>query len=104
MTVHVYVDESKAADYLLAATMVEPGRVPASRSAVRALVPPRQNRLHMRHEPDRRRRAILSALGRLDVTTTLYRAPASGGRPRSSADGHASPGSSPTSQGGATGS
>ncbi|VTR75676.1 hypothetical protein [Cellulomonas hominis] len=77
MTVHVYVDESKAADYLLAATMVEPGRVPAARSAVRALVPPRQNRLHMRHEPDRRRRTILSALGRLDVATTLYRAAAS---------------------------
>lgn len=74
MTVHAYVDESKAVDYLLAATLVEPARAGAARAAVRALVPPRQRRLHMRGEPDRRRRLILSALAELGTTTVLYRA------------------------------
>lgn len=33
MTVHAYVDESKAGDYLLAATLVEPARAAAARAA-----------------------------------------------------------------------
>ncbi|WP_199732126.1 hypothetical protein [Cellulomonas triticagri] len=74
MTWHAYVDESKAADYLLAATRVDPGREAGARRVLRALVPPRQSRLHMRHEPDRRRREILTAVGSLEVVTTLYRA------------------------------
>jgi len=77
MTFHAYVDESKAGDYLLAATLVEPARATAGRAAVRALVPPRQSRLHMRGEPDRRRRLILEALVDVDASTVLYRAAAS---------------------------
>jgi hypothetical protein len=75
--IHVYVDETKAGDYVLAATSVEPSREAQVRSALRRLTPPRQSRLHMRNEPDRRRRVILSSLERLPVPTTLYRAPAS---------------------------
>lgn len=74
MTSHAYVDESKAHDYLLAATLVAPARAAAGRAAVRALVPPRQSRLHMRGEPDRRRRLILAALLDVEATTVLYRA------------------------------
>lgn len=74
MTVHAYVDESKAGDYLLAAMVLEPRSAPRVRAAVRALVPPRQRRLHMRDEPDRRRRMIVSALSELDAAVVVYRA------------------------------
>jgi hypothetical protein len=72
--IHVYVDETKAGDYVLAATSVDPSREAQVRATLRRLTPPRQSRLHMRNEPDRRRRAILSSLERLPVPTTLYRA------------------------------
>jgi hypothetical protein len=77
--IHVYVDETKAGDDVLAATSVDPSREAQVCSTPRGLTPPRQSRLHMRNEPDRRRRAILSSLVRLPVPTTLYRASASRG-------------------------
>lgn len=78
VTVHAYVDESKARDYLLAVLEVEPRRTPGVRDVVRDLVPPRQRRLHMRDEPDRRRRQIVSALAAMDERVVIYRAVAEG--------------------------
>ncbi|WP_158370740.1 hypothetical protein [Cellulosimicrobium cellulans] len=74
MTSHAYVDESKARDYLLAATIVDVGSVHGARQEVRRLVLPRQSRVHMKHESDRRRRIILSALAELGLGTTIYSA------------------------------
>lgn len=74
MTFHAYVDESKAGDYLLAATLVDVVGVHRARQEVRRLVLPRQSRVHMKHESDRRRRIILSALADLGIGTTVYRA------------------------------
>ncbi|WP_205693234.1 hypothetical protein [Cellulomonas sp. IC4_254] len=72
MTVHAYVDESKAGDYLLAATLVDAVRAHGVRQEVRRLALPRQPRIHMKQESDRRRRIILSALADLGVATTVY--------------------------------
>jgi hypothetical protein len=74
MTVHAYVDESKAGDYLLAATLVDAARTHRVRQGLRRLVLPRQPRIHMKQESDRRRRIILSALADLGVSTMVYRA------------------------------
>jgi hypothetical protein len=74
VTVRVFVDESKAGDYLLGAAGVDVARVRGLRQGVAALVPRRQTRIHMKQESDRRRRLILGALTDLGVTTTLYRA------------------------------
>lgn len=74
MTAHAYVDESKAGDYLLAATLVDGARVHRVRQEVRRLVLPRQSRVHMKQESDRRRRIIVGALADLGVATTIYSA------------------------------
>jgi hypothetical protein len=74
VTVHAYVDESKAGDYLLAAALVDSARVARARKEIRGLVLPRQPRIHMKQESDRRRRLILSAFEGLGVLTTIYRA------------------------------
>ena len=72
MTGHVFVDESKARGYLLAAAALLPGDLDHARSVVRGLTLPGQQRLHMTKESDPRRRSILSALHGLDLTVTLY--------------------------------
>jgi hypothetical protein len=74
----VFVDESKANDYLLAASAVDSGDAAAMRKAVRDLVLPGQNRLHMAKESDTRRRQILDRIGDLPVATTIFRAPKDG--------------------------
>lgn len=74
----VFVDESKANDYLLAASAVNSGDAAAIRKAVRDLVLPGQNRLHMAKESDTRRRQILDRIGDFAVATTIFRAPKDG--------------------------
>ncbi|PYY33355.1 hypothetical protein DEJ16_14295 [Curtobacterium sp. MCJR17_055] len=73
-----FADESKARDYLLAATLLEPGDVGAARNLVRSLVLPGQHRLHMAKESDGRRRMILDAIASIPSSTTIHRAPKDG--------------------------
>lgn len=73
----VVVDESKAKGYLLVAACVLPADVVAARKQLRELIMPRQSRVHMKTESAPRRREILTALERLEVQATIYRAGAS---------------------------
>ncbi|MHB8295043.1 MAG: hypothetical protein ACYDH5_10560 [Acidimicrobiales bacterium] len=70
MTTWVYVDETKRAGYVLAATTVtDPD---AARRAIRGLILPGQRRLHMVDERPSRKRTIVSALVAMQITTTIY--------------------------------
>ncbi len=74
MAGHVFVDETKAKGYLVAAALLE-GDLEAYRKPLRALVLPRQRALHMKDESDPRRRAIadtIARLTRIGVGVTVY--------------------------------
>ncbi|MCL2455054.1 MAG: hypothetical protein FWD18_07135 [Micrococcales bacterium] len=71
---HVFVDESTARDYLMAAALVDPQGLDRARRAIRALRMPGQPRLHMKKESDRRRRLILTSVAELAPKVTIYRA------------------------------
>lgn len=71
----VFVDESKANEYLLMAAAIMPADVDRSRRVVRGLLLPGQSRLHMKDERDSRKRAMLDAFAELAVSVTIYRAP-----------------------------
>jgi hypothetical protein len=70
----VYVDETKARDYLLVAVAMEGKDLKEARSVIRSLTMPGQARLHMHREKDSRRRKILAAICRLPIEATVFRA------------------------------
>ncbi|GAB94543.1 hypothetical protein BJY21_004390 [Kineosphaera limosa] len=71
---HVYVDESKARDYLLVAAVLAPDDLAKARRLLKALVMPGQRRLHMKRESNARRGAILHAITASGATATVYNA------------------------------
>lgn len=80
MNQRVYIDESKARNYLMVAAAVAPVDARALRKVVRSLILPGQRRLHMHEERDSRRRLILATLTSAGVKATIYDA---GGAERS---------------------
>ena len=76
----VYIDESKARNYLMAAVVIAPADARSVRKVVRSLILPGQRRLHMFKEQDSRRRLILATLAGAGVKATIYDA---GGAERS---------------------
>jgi len=60
MNRHVYLDETKAKSYVLAAVSVDGRHVEELRQRIRILILPGQTSLHMRSESERRRKQILS--------------------------------------------
>lgn len=70
---HVYVDESKAKAYLLAAVMVPPGNLTKFRRIMKSFLMPRQGHIHFVNEKDSRRKQILSALNAAGVQARIYR-------------------------------
>ena len=70
----VYVDETKAKGYVLAAAVVLPADVTEIRKTVRGLIAPGQPRVHMKAEKTPRQHVILSSLVALDIFVTLYEA------------------------------
>jgi hypothetical protein len=72
--IHAFVDESVRRDrYLLCATIVPSDKLSLARSLGRSFCLPGQRRWHFNHEPDARRRKILSAMARADgITATIY--------------------------------
>lgn len=72
MSQRIYIDESKARNYLMAAAVVLPADNRATRQLVRSLLLPGQSRVHMKHEKDRRRRQILSSFAEAGITATIY--------------------------------
>jgi len=69
----VFVDESKARGYFLAAVAVPRGDVQATASALRKLLRPGQNRIHFKSESDSSRRELLAAMCELEVSAVVYR-------------------------------
>ena len=69
----VFVDESlRGGRYLLCAVTVDDSRLKVTRQGLRELRKPGQRRIHMKHEGDRRRRQILSAVVTMGVTARMY--------------------------------
>ncbi|WP_426594694.1 hypothetical protein ACPPVS_03965 [Cellulomonas sp. McL0617] len=75
---HVFVDESKAKDFLLVAAVMLPNGVDAARRSMRTLQLQGQSELHMVRESDGRRRTILATITLLEPQVTIYRAPRDG--------------------------
>lgn len=71
----VFVDESKAKEYLLVAASIAPGDSGRQRQAMRALLLRGQPRLHMKKERDSRKQQILNTIGTLGAHITIYCAP-----------------------------
>jgi hypothetical protein len=69
---HAYVDESKRGPYLMCAFVIEPASRKAVVAELNRIRRPRASRLHMKNESDPTKRAILSALCELEVTSTVY--------------------------------
>ncbi|MFC8943637.1 hypothetical protein ACFT1B_36735, partial [Streptomyces griseoincarnatus] len=67
----MFVDETKARDYLLVAVAIESADLKAARSTIRLLTMPGQARLHMHRESDSRRRKILTEISKLPIEATI---------------------------------
>ncbi len=72
MAGHVFVDESKRRDYVLAAAAVPTDTLQTARNVIRALRLPGQTKIHMVKESSGRQRSLLAAIGSLDVRVTMY--------------------------------
>ena len=72
MTVHVFVDESQRARYMICAAVVSPDDLQAARRGLRGLLLPRQRRLHFVNESPQRRRFLLDAMSDLPARARLY--------------------------------
>jgi len=70
VTTWVYVDETKRAEYVIAAVAVTDPV--ATRKVVRGLIVPGRRRLHMNHEHARHRRVVVSALVAMPIAVTVY--------------------------------
>jgi len=72
----VFVDETKAKSYVMAAVSLDRRYADAMRRSLKALILPGQTSLHMRSESERRRRHILGALIRFlhefDIEVAIY--------------------------------
>jgi hypothetical protein len=69
---HIFVDETKHRDYLLAAGVVISSHLDQVRKNLRELVLPGQRRLHMNAESDSRRKLIAALVATSPVTATIY--------------------------------
>lgn len=68
----VFVDESKARGYIVAATAASPLSQRVAEKALRGLLRPGQRRIHFKSERDSRRREILSRMCELDLRVTVW--------------------------------
>jgi hypothetical protein len=69
---HVFVDESKARRYYLAAAVVPMDKLDQLRKLVGALRLPGQRRIHFTTEGDPRRKTILSVMAAAGACVTIY--------------------------------
>jgi len=65
VSVQIYVDETKAKGYLIAAASGAPEQLKISRKEIAALILPGQRSLHMKAEQDTRRRLIVDTIIRM---------------------------------------
>jgi hypothetical protein len=76
MQPHLFIDESKARHYLLAAAVVHADRIDDLRKMVGALRLPGQRRIHFTAEGDTRRKTILNVMAAAGACVTVYDASA----------------------------
>lgn len=76
MSAHVFVDETKARGYVLAAAVVQPNDLVCLRRLMNSLRLPRQRRIHFQTESDARRKVILDTLAGANVCVVMYDATA----------------------------
>ena len=69
---HVFVDETKTKDYVVAAATLPASEVTQARKALRGLLLPRQDRIHFAKEKDAYRDRVLHVMRGLEVQVTLY--------------------------------
>ncbi|MEI7055638.1 hypothetical protein WBG06_07460 [Nocardioides sp. CCNWLW239] len=69
---HVFVDETKSKDYVVAAATLPAGQVSEARKALRSVLLPRQDRVHFAKEKDPYRARVLQVMCGLDVQVTVY--------------------------------
>lgn len=72
MALHAFVDESKGRDYIVAAAVIAAGEVSAARRAMRALLLPKQPRIHFRDEKDHRKEQIVTVALDVIVEARIY--------------------------------
>ena len=72
MNQRIYIDESKARNYLMAAAVLMPRDDKVNRQAINKLLLPGQRRIHMKQERTSRRRLILSTLVDAGIIATIY--------------------------------
>jgi hypothetical protein len=70
--VHVFVDETKERGYLVAAAALASAELATARQTIRALILPRQRRIHFTGESDSRRHKVLAAIADLNVQAVIY--------------------------------
>jgi hypothetical protein len=71
-TTHVYVDETKARDYVVVAASIVSADVGPVRRQLNDLTLPGQRRLHMKDERDSRKRAIADQIAAMPVKANVY--------------------------------
>lgn len=71
---HLFVDESKARDYLMVVAVIVPADMVTARALARSLIYKGQPRLHMKKESDARKKQIASAIVAAGVRAVVYRA------------------------------
>lgn len=72
---HVFVDESRRARYMVAAAIVPMADLAGMRATLKGLRLPGQHRIHFRTESDPRRRRILSQVVQMSPTVWIFEAP-----------------------------
>ena len=69
---HIFVDESKRRDYVMAAAPVLGDELAAARAVIKELLKPGQHHLHMKNEADGRKETIAKALVAANLRATIY--------------------------------
>lgn len=72
MTGHIFVDETKNGTYLVAATLIRPTDLTATRRQIKGLLLPGQRSVHFTKENDSRRRKIITTICATGASVILY--------------------------------
>ena len=70
----IFIDESKAKDYLLVGAIIQPTELAAARKAACKLILPGQYRVHMFKESEQRKKIILASISAIGAEVLIYRA------------------------------
>lgn len=72
--IHAFVDESHRDRYMVTAVIVSTSTLASTRTGMRKMLQPGQERIHFQTESDRKRKKIISGIGRLSPTAWIFAA------------------------------